>query len=102
MKHEAKIEEKVARHLENGANVVEEGWNEWTALRLAAIFKHENLVQLLLNYRGSISKKDELGNTALHSAARFGHEIPVLFLLENEANINKTGWRGNTALCCMG
>ena len=71
------------------------GWKiyEGTALIIAAVCGHTEMVKLLVKYENGI--KDEDGRTALVHAARNGHREIAELLMEHEKDV--TGW---TMLMC--
>jgi len=72
--------------------------NGWTPLMRAAIRRHKDIVQILLENGAKVDHQDEDGETALIKAAKSGRKGVVQILLENGANIDHTNNHGWTAL----
>ncbi|MCJ1462893.1 hypothetical protein MMC07_001497 [Pseudocyphellaria aurata] len=81
------------------ANVNFNGWGFGTALQVASICGHQEIVMLLVNNGADINK---LGGgehgTALHAAVYHGHEQIVRFLLKAGADVNAQNAFYGTAL----
>ncbi len=75
--------------------------NGLNALHLAAIKGHNEIIQILLNYKSKININEQDENdslTALTHAAYNGHDAVVTSLLEAGASIFMKGKEGTTAL----
>ncbi|KAB8227999.1 ankyrin repeat-containing domain protein [Aspergillus alliaceus] len=57
-----------------------------TALHLAALHSHANVLELLLDYGSDTSAQDNQGQTALHIAAQLSSQTIVKTLLQRSAN----------------
>jgi hypothetical protein len=92
---------------EKRVDVRTKGASGWTALRSAAVRRHETVirqllekpaVRLLLKNGFDITAKNFDEVKALHWAASGGHEAVVRLLLEKGANADAEGFNGQTAL----
>jgi ankyrin repeat protein len=92
----------IERYLGSGWDVNAQGEKYGrTALHLAAMNGHLEIVKLLLEHGADVNAKTKegYGYTALHSAASNGHLEIVKLLLEHGADVNaKTKYGGYTAL----
>jgi ankyrin repeat protein len=70
----------------------------WTALILASMNGHKEIVELLLKNGADIEAKDSDGRTALMWASTYGHSAIVELLLKNGADIEAKDSHGWTAL----
>ena len=71
-----------------------------TALHLAALEGHRDIVDILIRKRFSVSAKGESGCTPLHRGSSQGHALIVRHLLENGADLNARNKTGRTPLLC--
>jgi ankyrin repeat protein len=69
-----------------------------TALYLAALLGHIEVVKVLLNAKANVNAKNREGRTALHQAAYEGRVEAVKVLLNAEAKVSAEDQHGNTAL----
>src|SRR3990167_4753558 len=85
--------------LDAGADVnnATEGWRI-TALIVAAVSGHTDIVRLLLDRGANINHDNNLGATALIVAAENGHTDTVILLLDKGADINHATDYGSTVL----
>ena len=54
-----------------------------TALHLAAMYGHDNVVEMLLEAKADLSTQDKWGRTVLHMAAENGYDKVVKMLEAN-------------------
>lgn len=87
----------VRRLLEQGVNVNARSDHK-TALSLAALGGHHNIVKLLINKGANIHTKDERNMTPLTWASVRGNMNTIRHLLNAGANINAKSQGGHTAL----
>ena len=71
-----------------------------TALHLAALEGHYNVVEMLITKRFSVNARGESGCTPLHRAANQGHALIVRHLLENGADLKAANKTRRTPLLC--
>ncbi len=79
-------------------NVNAKGANNWTALHLAALSGHKEVIELLLKLGADSNAKTSYDGTALHWAAQYGHKEVVELLLKSGADINAKTSYDDTAL----
>ena len=70
----------------------------YTALQLASMRGHTEVVKLLLDRGASVDEKGEDGDTALMRASYGGHTEVVKLLLDRGASVDEKDTDGNTAL----
>lgn len=58
-----------------------------TALQLAALYGHLDIVQYMIEHDASINQKDQYGRTALTNTARKDHKEVAIYLLNHGADI---------------
>ncbi|MHC4228208.1 MAG: ankyrin repeat domain-containing protein, partial [Planctomycetota bacterium] len=84
---------------EKGANVNATDTTGETALHIAALGGHKDVVLALLDAKASANAENPMGRTPLHYAAREGHSAAVEALLAHGATVNaKDKSPGHTAL----
>jgi len=73
--------------------------NGLTALHLAAMNGHPEVLRVLINYGADVDKtENNHGATALHFAAYGGHKKSVSLLIEADAQVNIKDASGSTAI----
>ena len=72
--------------------------NLWTPVYCAANYGHENLVQMLIDFKAEIDSIDRIRTTPLHLASQEGHVNVVNILLQKNANILNLDQQGYNAL----
>ncbi len=84
--------------LNAGANINYADSNGWTALMMAAVYGHIDIVRLFLEQGADVNHADTLGYTALMWAAVYEHTEMVRLLIERGGDVNGANNAGNTAL----
>jgi ankyrin repeat protein len=69
-----------------------------TALHVAALYGHKEVVEVLLAFHADVGAEDKNGDTALHLAAAKGRQEVVAPLLRHHADLNAKDVRGATPL----
>ena len=81
------------------ANVNSRTYSGDTPLTLAAKYKHDNVVHVLLSdSQCRVDAKGQNGYTALHYSCRYGHVDRVSTLVNHKANVNARTESGDTPL----
>jgi ankyrin repeat protein len=78
--------------------VFEETKNDSTALHLAVLAGHKDVVEFLLANKAPVNAKDTTGRTPLHSAVQKGYKEIAELLLANHADVNAKDKYGATPL----
>ena len=90
--------EDIARELlRHGARV---NWKKdpSPALQLTVEKNHLTIVEMLLEHKAHVDRRDKQKNTALHIAVKHGHFDIAQLLADNQASVNKPDKDGLTAL----
>jgi hypothetical protein len=90
--------ERVRQLVEGGANIDEVDEHGNTALSLANLCDHFELVVYLVKHGANVTRTDSEGATALHSACAYGNLLVVKYLLEHGSRITDRDKGGKTAL----
>ena len=83
--------------------LITRGKDGWTALMLASLNGHQQVVELLLKQHADINTQNEGGWTALMIASLNGHHQIVELLVKEHADINtqnEGGWTGKMIAIC--
>ena len=89
---------EVVEAINSGANVNAKSSQDWTALNIATVQGHADVVEVLLNYGANVNTRDSKGFTALMFAASNGHTEAAEVLLKHGADVNAETGNGKTAL----
>ncbi len=73
-------------------------WDGLTALMVASLYGHTEVVTLLINEKADISIKSDSGTTALMHASFSGRTEIIKLLINAKANVNAQNNIGTTAL----
>ncbi len=95
---EAGDPQAVEAALNAGANINYADSNGWTALMMAALYGHIDIVRLLIDAGAHVNCANNYDNSALMWAALYGHTEIVRLLLEQGADVNRANNYGDTAL----
>ncbi len=95
---EAGDPQAVEAALNAGANINYADSNGWTALMMAALHGHIDIVRLLIDAGAHVNCANNYDNSALMWAALYGHTEIVRLLLEQGADVNRANNYGDTAL----
>ena len=71
--------------------------NGYTAVECAASNRNNEVLQLLLEYRGDPNKADKRGKTAVHWAVQYGNNEVLQMLLQYRGDPNKADKKGISA-----
>ena len=88
----------VEEALRHGANINARNDFGWTALYLAALHQHADVVEVLLRHGANVNARNYEGKTALHEAASWGKANVAELLLKHGADPNARDKSGRTAL----
>lgn len=69
-----------------------------TALHMAVIGNHSEVVRFLLSRNANVNVQDEIQDTPLHRAASAGNAQLVQLLLEGHSEVDAKGYKGSTPL----
>jgi ankyrin repeat protein len=87
----------VVSALARGACIDQQSDRGDTALMLASMSGHTDIVRLLIDRGADLDKQDKFGFTALMNASWPGHVEVVRLLIDGGADITKTNLSGNKA-----
>jgi ankyrin repeat protein len=88
--------ERVQQLVEGGANIEETDEEGMTALLLASLEDHFEIMVYLVEHGANVAHGDEGGMTALHWACIDGNLSSVRYLLEHGASIAERDHKGRT------
>ena len=90
----------VAVLLEAGAdvNLRQADDDNFSALDLAAMYGHVNMLRRLIRHGADVTAADRKGNTALHHAAHWGQTTAIRVLVQAGANVDARDSEGQTPL----
>lgn len=84
--------------IESNVQLEKANINRRTPLMVAALYGRENSVQVLLDRKVELEKKDYLGDTALHMAIKKSNDDIALLLIKNGANVEATDAKDQNSL----
>jgi ankyrin repeat protein len=90
--------ERVRQLVEGGANIDEVDEHGNTALSLANLCEHFEIVMYLVEHGANVARTDSEGTTALHLACVYGNLSVVKYLLAHGSRITDRDKGGKTAL----
>ena len=89
----------VKEHLAKGIDINAKGGRlESTALLLAVLYDHAEMVEFLIQNGADVNAKGEDGGTALHAAAFLGQYTVTKLLIQNGADVNARNNDGETVI----